>query len=341
MTRAQADSGSVVITGCGWVTPFAAGTIRDVLEQAANLQRPEVLDGGYWAVPEAIRQNYPGIPAELGRDREGWIAAAALEAARKSAALGDDDVNPERVGMVLGSAAAGQVGMMNFATEVRQQSARFVSPIHFPQTVGNYVDGALARGYHIRGPHATLACGAASSLEAMVEAAGVIRTKRADVVYAGGVSALTAELAQGVSGSGARHSEGACVFVMESSVHAASRGADVLAQVTEPRGPRVDPAGVDIIVVETTGCRVGQVATEYWTGRCAGALGAACAATAIGAVSGLPVPLWDDSAEGGVSITTLTPNNIQKADGTLSVRVCADDDRGHRATLELTVALRG
>ena len=57
--------------------------------------------------------------------------------------------------------------MIRFAEEVRAQSPRFVSPIHFPETVGNYLAAALARGFGFRGPNLTLA-GDSAGMEAVV-----------------------------------------------------------------------------------------------------------------------------------------------------------------------------
>ncbi len=343
MTRRNNEQ--IVLTGCGWVTPFAAGNICEVLERAVSVQSAAAREGAFWAVPDELRKDYPDLPKELTRDHEGWITAVALEAARQDASLGEDSLDPDRVGMMLGCAFAGQLGMMSFATEVREQTPRFVSPIHFPQTVGNYVAGALARGYHIRGPHATIASGVASSLDAIVEAAAIVANDQADVVYAGGASTLSDGLAGGLGEPGVHMSEGACLFVVESASHAAKRGANILARVVgtshhgalEQLAEESDAA----IVAGTSGYKGGTIVIEHWTGRCTGALGAACAAAAIGAAKGLPVPIQNHVDSADVSIASLGLEGVSTLDGAPLAMVFADGDQGRLTLVKLAITTRG
>jgi 3-oxoacyl-(acyl-carrier-protein) synthase len=171
----------IVITGCGWVTPFAAGEISEILSADQACPAPGTLEQGYWPIPEDCLAGYPQLSAEIRQDKGAWIAAIAFEHSRRQAAP-PDSLPAERVGMVLGCALAGQLGMIAFANEVRAQSARFVSPIHFPQTVGNYIAGALARAYNIRGPNITLACGLASGLDAIAQGCALLAAGSADLV---------------------------------------------------------------------------------------------------------------------------------------------------------------
>ncbi len=186
---------SIVLTGCGWVTPFAADSISDVLAAA---RQPAC-----WTVPDERLDDFPDLSNELKHDRGAWMTAVALEHACRSASVELKSLDSGRVGLVLGCGLAGQLGMIDFADEVRQQSPRFVSPIHFPQTVGNYIAGALARGYDIRGPNITLASGATSGLDAIVEACSLLACGSADLVFAGGTEQLSKALAEGLSELGA------------------------------------------------------------------------------------------------------------------------------------------
>ncbi|MHC4697248.1 MAG: beta-ketoacyl synthase N-terminal-like domain-containing protein [Planctomycetota bacterium] len=333
----------IVLTGCGWVTPFAAGTIHEVLDAAGRLGQTVAHENTYWAVPDELRDDYANLTPELKGDRGAWIAALALENARTNASLGGDSPDPARIGMVLGCALAGQSGMMDFATEVREQSPRFVSPIHFPQTVGNYIAGALARGYHIRGTHATIACGAASSLDAIVEAAGIVANGLADVVYAGGVNALSEELAGGLAEPGVNLSEGACLFVVERAGQACPRGANILATITRTSHHDITDQSVDgKVVVSGTLCREGgAIAIEHWIGQCLGAWGAACAAAAIGAAGGLAIPIRDEADPETITIARLAMNEVSTIDGAPVAMVFADADHGRRTAVELAVNAGG
>jgi len=235
---------AIVITGCGWVTSFAAGGIEAVLQAAAGRTAPPTVSEGYWPVPDQLLEGYPDLLPECRNDPGAWLTAVAFELARRDSSLVPGSVPPERVGLVLGNALAGQSGMIDFANDVREQSARFVSPIRFPQTVGNYIAGALARAYDIRGPNSTIANGPASGLDAVVEACSLLTAGKADVVFAGGTERLTPALAMGLAEPDVMFSDGACLFVLERREHAVERGATVLATIVplecvlKPLSPR-------------------------------------------------------------------------------------------------------
>lgn len=296
-----APRSDVVITGCGWVTPFACGPLETVL---AALSASKVGGAGFFAVPETILDECGDLGAEIKKDKGAAIAAVALSHALASASLDKDQYTSDRVGLVVGSALAGQLGMVQFANEVRAQSARFVSPIHFPQTVGNYVSGALARAFSIRGPNSTVACGNASGLGAVGEAVRLIDAGQADVVYAGGVDLLSPELASGFGDHNQATSDGACLFVVERADMAKKRGASILATVGEfdmltsaELAERINVRHYDILAgSDPFDDRTIMIAR--WTGACLGVWGAACVAAAIGAASGLHVPVGETGKAG-------------------------------------------
>ncbi len=303
---------AVVITGCGWVTPFAAGGIEAVLQAAAGRTAPPVLSEGYWPVPDQLLEGYPDLSSECRNDPGAWLTAVAFELARREASFMPGTVPPERVGLVLGNALAGQSGMIDFANDVREQSPRFVSPIRFPQTVGNYIAGALARAYDVRGPNSTIANGPASGLDAIVEACSLLTAGKADMVFAGGTERLTPALAMGLAEPGVMFSDGACLFVLQRSDLGTARGPRGLARVVFPREPATGDS-LDPIHSLAGSREPGAIYIEHWTGRCLGALGAAAVAAAIGAARGLPVPYVSEadstlvlSFEGVVIARTLT-----------------------------------
>ncbi len=318
-------SDPIVLTGCGWVTPHVSGTIADVL--AAYAQRGPLSSAKdyYWPIPESTLAEF-GLAIELKREKCAWMPAIALELALRDASLAAGSLPPERTGMILGCALAGQLGMIQFAGEVRAQGTRFVSPIHFPQTVGNYTAGALARAYQLRGTNLTLAAGLASSLNAITEACGLLAGGEVDVVLAGGFEELTPELARELSADlpqGSVLAEGACLFVLERLSRAMSRGITPLATiqpettVTEPEGQRVLSAAGR--------AAPGGVFIERWTGRCPGAAGAAAMAAGIGAARCLPVPLHPMTTSGHRKFDA----GPQCANGSVPalVRVESEDDR--------------
>ncbi len=286
----------ILLTGCGWVTSRAAGTIDEVL---AALQPTGA------AVTAAPDDQI--LPEELSKDRGGRLAGLALVHARRSAAWQDGLFAPERVGFVLGCALAGQAGMIGFANEVRQQTPRFVSPLHFPQTVGNYVAGALARGFGLRGPNLTLASGGASGLDALAEAFELLVAGRADAVFAGGVT----ECPPGWPDSTAV-SDGACLFMLERGESAVARGVKPLATMI---GYTRSPA-----------------AAQAQLRRCPGTTGVAAVAAAVGAAWGQPVPVLAAEEAEGVSV-----RSSAAPDGATRVIVQAASDAGHATGVELGI----
>ena len=98
------------------VTPFAAGG-GAVLMQGREVVRCAG-DAAYWSIPDSLLEGYASFGPELKHDRFSWITAAALTHACADAGIRLSDVEPERIGLVLGQAFAGQSGMINFANEV-------------------------------------------------------------------------------------------------------------------------------------------------------------------------------------------------------------------------------
>jgi len=347
---------AIVITGCGWVTPFAAGGIEAVLQAAAGRTAPPVVSEGYWPVPDQLLEGYPDLSSECRHDPGAWLTAVAFELARRDSSFVPGSVPPERVGLVLGNALAGQSGMIDFANDVRQQSPRFVSPIRFPQTVGNFISGALSRAYDIRGPNSTIANGSASGLVAIVEGCALLSAGKVDVIFAGGTERLTPTLATGLAEPDVIFSDGACLFVLERREHAVERGASVLATIVpavdqlhpEPQGgmksaeggARATPSTLDPIRSVAGSREADTIFIEHWIGRCLGALGAAAVAAAIGAARGLPVPCVSEADSTVVAARTLTDKpctELRRVGKNGHVVVLADSDGGSPTMIELAV----
>ena len=336
---------SLVLSGCGWVTPAAVGSIDEVL--AVLAEAPAIsqgLAGGFCCVPDDPPiADISHLNNELKRDKGAWMAALALEHACRTASLPLESLDSDRVGLALGCGLAGQLGMIEFASEVRKQSVRFVSPIHFPQTVGNYVAGAVARGYKLRGPNATFASGASSSLDAIIEACAWVARGDADIVIAGGFERLTNELATGFAQNGAVLSEGACFVVVESADHLLRRSARPLANVVGcARGPdRHTENGI----LSTASCALpGAVVIEHATGLCLGAAGAAATAAAIGAAHGAVVPHVDVSDSPTVTFGAMDLAALHDANGHVRATILARNEpsaRDHLIRLDLSIPIPG
>ena len=364
---------SIVITGCGWVTPFAAGSIETVLQIAASQVPNSNNSQGYRPIADDLLAGCHVLSPECRNDPGAWLTAVAFECAKRDAAFVSSSVPSERVGLVLGNALAGQSGMIDFANDVRQQSPRFVSPIRFPQTVGNFITGALSRAYDIRGPNSTIANGSASGLVAIIEGCALLSTGKVDVIFAGGTERLTPALAAGLAEPDVIFSDGACLFVLERREHAVERGATILATIVSlgcEQKPLSTTGGSDEPTVEggsegrvrgfsnalllgypdspssesirsVAGPRdPGAIFIEHWIGRCLGALGAAAVAAAIGAARGLPVPCISEADSTVMAARTLTDKpctELRRVGGNAHVVVRAYSDGGPPTMIELAV----
>ena len=134
-----ADSGdqSIFLTGCGWVTPLAAGSIDEVLTTAHQGGSRPPAGEGYWAVPEDRLAEYPDLSKEIKSDKCAWMTAVAFECARREALLAPDSVAAERVGLALGC-AAGASDPWNLAALERENPALAAVPGHRLKDVRPY-----------------------------------------------------------------------------------------------------------------------------------------------------------------------------------------------------------
>jgi Beta-ketoacyl synthase, N-terminal domain len=214
------DNGRISVLGCGVVTPFGHGPWRAGIGAFVGDGASAIAP--FRAVSDDFLNDFERFSTEMKRDRGAWMTGISLVHACSDAKLVLDDLPSERVALVLGNTFAGQQGMIDFAKEVRSQSSRFVSPIHFPQTVGNYVAGAMSRAFGIRGPNITVAGGRSSGLLAVAKGCVLLEKDEADVVLAGGFESLSEELVRGLESGdrdgGARPwAEGACLYVLRRS----------------------------------------------------------------------------------------------------------------------------
>ncbi len=211
----RTDCEGIIITGCGWVMGGRSGSSRTITRQEADALGTPQTNHPHRPVAECVLDACPHLPKEIKQDRGAWITAIAVDHALREAGRTAPNRVGERTGMVIGCSLAGQRGMIEFACAVREQTPRFVSPINFPQTVGNYIAGAIARAYDLRGPNLTVAGGAASSLDAIVEACGLLASGTADIMLAGTTEARSDALRQAFPDKPYGPFEGACWFVLE------------------------------------------------------------------------------------------------------------------------------
>jgi 3-oxoacyl-[acyl-carrier-protein] synthase II len=253
----------VVVTGIGPVTPIGTG-VADFwtgLTEGRSGAGPLVgFDTS--ALPCRIGAQIndfsidPWLDARSARrlQRFSQLALAAAKLALEHASLSPTDVDPARVGIVIGSGIGGIALYEEEHKKFLEKGPRVVSPALIAMMIPNAASGALAIELGFTGPNDCTVTACASSGHAIARAVEWIRNGSADIVLAGGseacISAMTvASFCQAralttrndepqrasrpfdLDRDGFLFGEGATVLVLEAAEVAGGRGAKALAEV--------------------------------------------------------------------------------------------------------------
>ena len=177
------NSQQIGISGIGVLSPLGAGAAqhRDALKQD---RRPETFAITDFNARQYIKRRYL---RPLDQVTVHCIAMAAE--AMRDAQLDSDTLNPERVGVVIGSMYAGIGCIFDFKQachEAQAENYLGLSPLHFPGIVFNSLSGQPAIEFGFTGPNSVINAGFSSGLLAIIKGAETIRAGQADVVIAGG-----------------------------------------------------------------------------------------------------------------------------------------------------------
>ncbi len=194
------------------------------------------------ASPKDARKLDRNVLLALGAAQEAWADAAV------------NGVDPERIGILVGSAIGGLPGIAEQHQILLERGADRVSPFFIPSVLVDTASGQLAISLGIKGPNYAPVSACATGSHAVGEAAELIKRGDADVVLAGGTEScihplilagfcamrgLVAEEEDPTKASrpfdatraGFVMSEGACILVLEDLEAAQARGARVYAEV--------------------------------------------------------------------------------------------------------------
>ena len=184
-------------------------------------------------------------------DRFSQLAIAAGDEAIADAGISKENVNVDRVGVIL---ASGIGGLTTFQQEVQEYakgdgSPRF-NPFFIPKMILDIAAGHISMRHGFRGPNFSVVSACASSTNGLLVAADNIRLGRADIIVCGGSEAVISEA--GVGGFNAMKAlsernddpatasrpydatrdgfvmgEGSGILVLEELEHALARGAKI------------------------------------------------------------------------------------------------------------------
>jgi len=251
----------VAITGIGAVTPLgldAASTWRAALAGESGIDWITTFDteGLPVRVAGAVKGFDPAtvVSAKEARklERNVLLGVAAGREALSDARLNGFD--PDRVGIVFGSAIGGVPGIVEQAETLRDRGPDRVSPSFLPNVLVDSTSGQLAISLGIRGPNYAVVSACATGSHAVGEAAEMIKRGAADAVLAGGTEACIIPLIlagftamRGLAAedehpphasrpfdatrSGFVMAEGAGALLLEDLESAERRGAEIYAEV--------------------------------------------------------------------------------------------------------------
>ena len=254
----------VVITGLGAITvlgPTAQIFWENLLQGKSGIRRITQFDAS--GLPCQIAGEIPEFDPSQYMDRKevrrisraAQIALAAAIQAVADAGLPSSMPEPERAGVVFGTAIGGLERFDEGIAILRSQGVERVNPFVISSGIPNLPAFMISRQFQCLGPSCTITTACATGTQAVGEASEYIRRGAADVVVAGGVEALIRDYAIGgfsamralpvnfndnpqaasrpfdAKREGFVFSEGAGALILESLEHAQTRGARIYAEI--------------------------------------------------------------------------------------------------------------
>ncbi|MFN2438164.1 MAG: beta-ketoacyl-ACP synthase II [Chitinophagaceae bacterium] len=254
----------IVVTGMGCLTPLG----NSITEYWNNLRNGvsgcdfiTLFDASKFKTRFACEiknfdpTNYLDKKEARKLDRFSQTAIVASDFAVNDAGIDNENVNHDRVGIVIGSGIGGivtfQEEVINFAKG--DGTPRF-NPFFIPKMILDIAAGHISMRHGFRGPNFAVVSACASSTNAMMESINLIRLGKADVIITGGAESVISEA--GVGGFNAMKAlsernddpktasrpydqgrdgfvmgEGAGILVFEELEHALARGAKIYCEV--------------------------------------------------------------------------------------------------------------
>lgn len=252
----------IVVTGLGATTPVG-GTVNETWEAILAGQSGVRLMPFDWVetyelpvkIAATIKQSPLEVLARVEARRLDPASQYGLIAAREAwADAGTPEVEPERLGVVIGSGIGGVNTLLDQWDTLREKGVRRVFPLAVPMLILNGTAASISLELGARAGAHTVVSACSSGAEAIGYAMDMIRNGRADVVVTGGTEAAMHPMP--IAGFAAMQAlstrndeperasrpydtgrdgfvlgEGAAVMVLESETHARARGAKMYAEV--------------------------------------------------------------------------------------------------------------
>lgn len=257
------DFHRVVITGLGLVTPVGIGKERVWHNLLAG-------ESGIGPITQFDANDYPSrIAGEVSDFQvEDWmdlkdarrcdrfihLAMAAATLALQDAQMDPAEVDPSRVGVVVGSGIGGLPWIEANHTTLTTKGPRRLHPFFIPGSIINLASGQISRRFGFKGPNSATCTACATGAHAIGDAYTYLRLGYADAILAGGTESVITPLAVGgfsvmralstrndepekasrpwdQDRDGFVIAEGSGILILETLEHAKKRGASIYAEI--------------------------------------------------------------------------------------------------------------
>jgi 3-oxoacyl-[acyl-carrier-protein] synthase II len=185
--------GRVAITGIGAITPLgldAPATWRAALAGESGVDWIKAFDPSGMPVRIAAEvDNFDPASVASAKDVRKLERNVLLGLGAAREALADGGLNgfdPNRVGIVFGSAIGGIPGIVEQVDVLRDRGPDRISPNFLPNVLVDSASGQIAISLGIKGPNYAVVSACATGSHAIGEAAELIKRGDADAVIAGG-----------------------------------------------------------------------------------------------------------------------------------------------------------
>lgn len=188
-------------------------------------------------------------------DRYTHFACAATQIALEDAGLNHHKVNPDRIGVIIGSGVGGIETVEEQARVLFTKGPGRITPFFVPMMIANIAGAHIAINFGFKGPNITTVTACASSSNSIGEAFRLIQNGEVDAMVTGGTEAPIIPLAMAgfcsMKAMSTRNAEperasrpfdkerdgfvmgeGAGILIIESLEHAKARGAHIYAELT-------------------------------------------------------------------------------------------------------------
>ncbi|MEW9899297.1 beta-ketoacyl-ACP synthase II [Chitinivorax sp. PXF-14] len=254
----------VVVTGLGHLSPVG-NTVEqgwaNIVAGKSGITRITRFDASTYAsqiageVKDFDVSAY--LPAKDARRMDIFIhygMAAGMQAVRDAGLEDLAGIDPERVGVIIGSGIGGLPMIENTYQSLLDGGPRKVSPFFIPASIINMVAGNLSIHYGFKGPNYALVSACTTAAHSIGDAGRLIEYGDADIMVCGGTESTVCPLTMAGFGSARALStrnddpaaasrpwdterdgfvlgEGAGVLVLEEYEHAKKRGAKIYAEL--------------------------------------------------------------------------------------------------------------